>query len=140
MRPFREIFSQQVLTKWSTKIFHLKEHIINYILSIYIIPIWPILKEIAWYYFLTFLEKIHFIFKPNYVHFYLQVFGNHSRTPQKKALGFWSLYGKSAIFPYKRIYDSNEELLTRSSYKNNFFEKFWSCRTLSYFTIFSYLT
>ena len=63
-----------------------------------------------------------------------------SRTPQKKALWFWSLYGKSAIFPYKRIYDSNEELLTRSSYKNNFFEKFWSCRTLSYFTIFSYLT
>ena len=58
------------------------------------------------------------------------------RTSQKKALGFWTCHSKSVIFGYIQCILDLGWVITRSSYKNIFFEKFTSCWTFFIFMMF----
>ena len=57
------------------------------------------------------------------------------RTPQKKALGFWTCHSKSVFFGYIQCKLDSGWVITRSSSKNIFFEKFTSCWTFFIFII-----
>ena len=58
----RSLFSQQLLTKWSTKYHRSKDHHVRIILCIYNLPISPKLTKISWFEVTTFFgKKYHFL-------------------------------------------------------------------------------
>ena len=78
MEHVRPLFSQQLLTKWSTKYQRSKDHHVRIILCIYNSPISPKLTKIHKFEVKTFFEKKYLFLEQNNFHFPLRVFGINS--------------------------------------------------------------